>query len=175
MALQAMHPQPVVAKSLLLSPGKIVGLEGPPGWGLTRVGLSLLAGPSQVGTVVAIDVRGWLSPMAAWEEGVMAHRLVVIRCVERRVWAQVMAAVLEGVAAVYAEVPSGIGESELRRVRPVWRCVRCEVNSRQGSPIYELGGWEWSGKDLIKVMGGWTPVVCRSSLPENRFHFRRSN
>lgn len=124
------HSQPVVAKNLLLSPGKIVGLEGPPGWGLTRVGLSLLASPSQVGTVVAIDVRGWLSPMAAWEEGVLAHRLVVIRCVERRVWAQVTAAVLEGVAAVYAEVPSGVSESELRRLAALTRARRAGLALR---------------------------------------------
>jgi hypothetical protein len=120
----------VVSKSLALSPGKIVGLEGPAGWGLTRLGLSLLAGPSQVGTVVVVDVRGWFSPIAAWEEGVMAHRLVVVRCVERRVWAQVTAAVLEGVAAVYAEVPSGVGESELRRLAALTRARKAGLALR---------------------------------------------
>lgn len=153
MALQAMSvsraidSQPGAAKSLLLSPGKIVGLEGPPGWGLTRVGLSLLAGPSQVGTVVAIDVRGWLSPMAAWEEGVMAHRLVVIRCDERRIWAQVTAAVLEGVAAVYAEVPSGVGESELRRLAALTRARRA------GLALRPLRGQLPAGITHLRVRG----------------------
>lgn len=115
---------------LLLTPGKIVGLEGPAGWGLTRLGLSLLAAPSQVGTVVAVDVRGWLSPMAAWEEGVLAHRLVLVRCSQRRVWSQVTAALLEGVAAVYAEVPSGIGEGELRRLAALARARRAGLALR---------------------------------------------
>lgn len=119
-----------VPKSLVLAPGKIVGLEGPIGWGLTRLGLSLLAAPSQVGTVVVVDVRGWLSPMAAWEEGVVAHHLVLVRCAERRVWAQVTAALLEGVSAVYAEVPAGIGESELRRLAALTRARKAGLALR---------------------------------------------
>ena len=59
---------------LTLQPGKVVGLEGPAGLGLTRVGLSLLAPPSEVGTVVVIDARGWFSPLAAWECGVRMNR-----------------------------------------------------------------------------------------------------
>ncbi|MGH8927767.1 MAG: hypothetical protein ACRDWH_05415 [Acidimicrobiia bacterium] len=110
--------------SLRLSPGKIVGLEGPAGYGLTRLGLSLLAEPSKVGMVVAIDVRGWLSPLAAWEVGVNARRLVVVRCAERRLWPQVTAAVLEGVAAVYAEIPVGVGEKELQRLAALTRARR---------------------------------------------------
>jgi hypothetical protein len=102
--------------SLTLSPGKIVGLEGPAGRGLTRLGLSLLAAPSRVGLVVVVDARGWFSPLAAWEVGVHARRLVVVRCSEGRLWPQVTAAVLEGVAAVYAEIPAGVGESQLRRL-----------------------------------------------------------
>jgi hypothetical protein len=115
---------------LLLMPGKVVGLEGPAGWGLTRLGLSLLAAPSQVGTVVAVDVRGWLSPMAAWEEGVLAHRLVLVRSPHRRLWSQVIAALLEGVAAVYAEVPVGIGEAELRRLAALARARRAGLALR---------------------------------------------
>ena len=113
-----------------LSPGKIVGLEGPAGWGLTRLGLSLLAAPSQVGTVVVIDARGWLSPLAAWQVGVNRHRLVVVRCSERKLWPRVTAAVLEGVAAVYAEIPAGIGENELRRLAALTRARKAGLALR---------------------------------------------
>jgi hypothetical protein len=116
--------------SFVLSPGKIVGLEGPAGWGLTRLGLSLLAAPSQVGTVVVIDVRGWFSPLAAWQVGVNRHRLVVVRCAERRLWAQVTAAVLEGVAAVYAEIPTGVGENDLRRLAALTRARKAGLALR---------------------------------------------
>jgi hypothetical protein len=114
-----------------LAPGKIVGLEGPAGLALTRVGLSLLIAPSQVGTVVMIDARGgWLSPLAAWEVGVKPSRLVVVRCSNPRLWAKVCAAVLEGVVAVYAEVPTGVGESELRRLAALTRARKAGLALR---------------------------------------------
>jgi hypothetical protein len=114
-----------------LLPGKIVGLEGPAGWGLTRLGLSLLAEPSRVGTVVMIDARGgWLSPLVAWEVGVKPGRLVVVRCADRRLWSQVTAAILEGVAAVYAEVPTGVAEHDLRRLAALTRARKAGLALR---------------------------------------------
>ena len=130
-----------------LSPGKIVGLEGPAGWGLTRLGLSLLAAPSQVGTVVVIDVRGWFSPLAAWQVGVNRHRLVVVRCAERRLWARVTAAVLEGVAAVYAEIPAGVGENDLRRLAALTRARKA------GLALRPLRGSLPSGITHMRVRG----------------------
>ena len=116
--------------SFNLSPGRIVGLEGPAGWGLTRLGLSLLAVPSQLGTVVVIDVRGWFSPLAAWQVGVNRNRLVVVRCPDSRLWPRVIASVLEGVAAVYAEVPAGVGESDLRRLAALTRARKAGLALR---------------------------------------------
>jgi hypothetical protein len=116
--------------SFILSPGRIVGLEGPAGWGLTRLGLSLLAAPSQVVTVVVIDVRGWFSPLAAWQVGVNRNRLVVVRCPESRLWPRVTAAVLEGVAAVYAEIPAGVGENDLRRLAALTRARKAGLALR---------------------------------------------
>ena len=142
--------------SFILSPGRIVGLEGPAGWGLTRLGLSLLAAPSQVGTVVVIDVRGWFSPLAAWQVGVNRSRLVVVRCPESKLWPRVMAAVLEGVAAVYAEIPAGVGESDLRRLAALTRARKAGLALRPlrgGIPpgITHLrvrgNGVEWMGPE----------------------------
>ena len=43
-------------------PARVLGLVGPPGSGLTRLGLSLLADPARRGPVAVVDVRGWLLP-----------------------------------------------------------------------------------------------------------------
>ena len=91
-----------------------MGLVGAPGFGLTRFGLGLLR--SQPGWVACIDVRGWLSPTALWDMGVSTERLVVVRCPDARTWPQVTAALVEGMGAVYAEVPSGVAIPMLRRL-----------------------------------------------------------
>lgn len=106
---------------LQLEPGKMVGLLGAPGLGLTRVGLSLLAASGRRSTVAVLDVRGWFCPLAAWESGIPPDHLVVVRCADRRRWPQVMAALLEGIPAVYAEVPQGIGDGDLRRLTALAR------------------------------------------------------
>jgi hypothetical protein len=113
-----------VAPVLTLPPGRVVGLIGPAGSGLTRVGLSLLARPSRTSMVVTLDVRGWLSPLAAWEMGISPDRLVVVRCPDHRLWPQVAAALLEGVPAVYAEVPVGVRDQDLRRLAALARARR---------------------------------------------------
>ena len=70
-----------------LEAGKVVGLVGSPGFGLTRLGLGLLRG--QPGWVACVDVRGWLSPAALWEVGVSPERVVIVRCSDPRRWSQV--------------------------------------------------------------------------------------
>jgi hypothetical protein len=112
---------------LRLQPGKIIELLGDTGSGLTRLGLSLLAEPSQTGPVVVVDTRGWISPEAAWETGVVAESLVIVRCHERPLWTRVTAALLEGVPAVFAEVPPGIKDQELRRLSALARARKTLV------------------------------------------------
>ena len=112
---------------LAAQPGRVMGLEGPPGYGLTRLGLSMLSG--HPGTVAVVDVRGWLSPLAAWEAGVAPEDLVVVRCPQRERWAQVTAALLEGLGAVYAEVPPGINDQLLRRLGALARARRSAIGS----------------------------------------------
>ena len=99
---------------LELEAGKVVGLVGSPGFGLTRLGLGLLR--DRPGWVACIDVRGWLSPAALWEVGISPDRVVVVRCDNTALWPQVTAALIEGMQAVYAEVPAGMGAPMLRRL-----------------------------------------------------------
>lgn len=107
---------------LAAQPGRVMALEGPPGYGLTRLGLSMLS--AHVGAVAVVDVRGWLSPLAAWEAGIDPEDLVMVRCPDRARWAQVTATLIEGFGAVYAEVPSGINDQLLRRLAALTRTRR---------------------------------------------------
>ncbi len=137
-----------------LVPGQVVGLEGEAGLGMTRLGLSLLAGPSGVGMVVAIDVRGWLSPLAAWEVGVLPDRLVVVRCEDRRLWPQVTAACLEGAAAVFAEIPRGVEDQHLRRLAALNRARRAALILRPLRGELPAGITHWRAKGAGVIWEG---------------------
>jgi hypothetical protein len=115
---------------LHLEPGRITELLGVPGTGLTRLGLRLLAAPSLIGPVVALDTRGWISPEAAWETGVAPENLVLVRCDQPEVWPKVVAALLEGVRALYAEVPVAAKERDLRRLAALARARKVAVAMR---------------------------------------------
>lgn len=110
-----------------IEPGQILGLLGAAGTGLSRWGLSLLVEAAQRSPVVAVDVQGWLSPAAAWEVGIDPQRLYVVRCPDRQQWPQVVAALISGVPAVYAEVPQGIPDQSLRRLAAIARKERSSV------------------------------------------------
>lgn len=129
---------PVAGGLLDLQPGRITELIGSPGTGLTRLGLRLLAPYSREMPVVALDTRGWISPEAAWETGVIAERLVVVRCGDTGLWVEVVASLLEGVRAIYAEVPVRIRVHDLRRLAALARARRVAV--------------------VMRVMGGGLPA-----------------
>lgn len=113
-----------------LHAGRITELVGIPGTGLTRLGLKLLAPHSRTTPVVAMDSRGWISPEAAWESGVLAEHLVVVRCQDPILWPKVTAALLEGMRAMYVEVPARVKESDLRRLAALARARRVAVVMR---------------------------------------------
>lgn len=115
---------------LALHPGRITELVGSTGLGLTRLGLRLLAVPSVRWPVVALDVKGWLSPVAAWEVGVDPARLVVVRCPDPDRWTQLAAVLFEGVRAIYAEVPTTVRDQDLRRLAALARVRRVGVALR---------------------------------------------
>jgi hypothetical protein len=124
-------PAPGHERDLLdLQPGRITELVGVPGSGLTRLGLKLLAPHSRLAPVVALDTRGWLSPVAAWETGVIPERLIVVRCDDPNMWPKVTAALLEGVRAMFAEVPVRIRDQDLRRLSALARARRVAVVMR---------------------------------------------
>ena len=109
---------------LALPPGRVVGLEGPPGFGLTRLGLTMMTEAARRGLVAFVDVRGWLCPPAAWELGIAPERLVVVRCDDAVTWGRVVGGLLDGMQAVYAEVPPRVKEAHLRKLAAVSRSTR---------------------------------------------------
>ena len=103
-----------------LAPGQVAVLHGDPGLGMTRLGLVMLSGYTG-GTVAYLDVRGWLSPVAAWEVGIEPERLVIARCPEVVRWGRAAAALLDGATAVLAEVPVGANDASIRKLAALAR------------------------------------------------------
>lgn len=112
---------------LRIEPGRIVGLVGHPGYGLTRTGLSMLAARAGRAPIAYLDVRGWLCPVAAWESGVAPEQLVVVRCEDPVRWGRALMALLEGVGWIYAEVPRGVKDAQLRRIAGLVRSRRASL------------------------------------------------
>ena len=106
---------------LRLVPGRVVGLTGRAGTGLTRLGLQMLAAHGGSGPLVYVDVRGWLCPSAAWEVGIEPESLVVARSRDPVTWTRVVSTLLEGVGAVFAEVPRGVKGPKLRTLAALAR------------------------------------------------------
>ncbi|MGB7859401.1 MAG: hypothetical protein WBM90_02770 [Acidimicrobiia bacterium] len=140
MVIQGVNPIDIAAPDLdhrsrsggylHLQPGRVTELIGVTGTGLTRLGLKLLAEHSRAAPVVALDTRGWISPEAAWETGVLSERLIIVRCDDLILWPKVTAALLEGVRALYAEVPAHIREQDLRRLIALARARKVAVAMR---------------------------------------------
>lgn len=105
-------------------------MSGLTGLGTTRLGLRMLAAPSARGPVVALDVKGWLSPLAAWEVGVDPGRLVIVRSSDPAIWVQLAAVLVEGVGAIYAEVPTTVSDRDLRRLAALARARRAGMALR---------------------------------------------
>jgi hypothetical protein len=112
---------------LAVAPGRVMGLVGPPGCGLTTLGISLVAAATTNEPVAVLDVRGWFCPSVAWEAGITPERLVVVRCADRELWPKVAATLLEGFPVVYAEVPRHIPDQALRRLGALARSRRAGV------------------------------------------------
>jgi hypothetical protein len=128
---------------LVLQPGRPVELIGPVGFGLTRIGYRMLAAPSLTSPVVILDVRGWASPQAAWETGVRTP--IIVRCSDPTVWPRVAAALLEGVPAMYAEIPRGVKDQDLRRLAGL-------VRARQGRVVFRpLAGGLPTGVGYLRL------------------------
>ena len=97
--------------------GSVLRVTGASGAGSTTVAFELAAAFTALGEwAAAVDLDGTLGPLAAGEAGVALERFAVVRRVPPARWATVVAALLEGMSLVIAEVPRGIGMGDARRL-----------------------------------------------------------
>jgi hypothetical protein len=97
--------------------GSVLRVTGRPGAGATTVGFELAAGFTALGEwAAAVDLDSTFGPLAAAEVGVALERFAVVRRVPPARWATVVAALLDGVSLVLAEVPRGVRLGDARRL-----------------------------------------------------------
>ena len=97
--------------------GTVIAAGGEPGSGLTSAVLSIAAAATAAGEWAAmVDDAGTLGGLAAAEAGVDLARFAVVRSVPRDRWATVVAALLDGVSVVLAEIPRSVRVGDARRL-----------------------------------------------------------
>jgi hypothetical protein len=102
----------------VLPRGAVVRVAGQSGAGVTSLGLELAAACTAAGEwAAAVDPEGTLGMLAAREAGVDLVRFAVARRVPPARWASVVAALLDGMSLVLADVPTGgVGVADARRL-----------------------------------------------------------
>lgn len=102
--------------------GSVVVVTGDLGAGSTSVTLALAAAVTTAGEWTAVvDLEGTLGGLAAMEAGVALDRFAVVRppgggSVPPDRWATVVAALLDGVSLVVAELPRSVRAADARRL-----------------------------------------------------------
>jgi hypothetical protein len=97
--------------------GTVLRVVGDTGAGATTVAFELAAAFTALGEwAAAVDLDATLGLLAARETGVALERFAVVRRVPPARWATVVAALLDGVSLVLAEVPRGVALGDARRL-----------------------------------------------------------
>lgn len=125
----------------LWGPGQLLGLVGVPGLGMTRVAVAQMA--ALMGPLAWVERPAprppgrdsWFSPAIGWENGIEPDRLVVVRTFEPTSWAEATATLMDGMAAVCAEVPARVPEAILRRLAARARARRARLILRSHMPL----------------------------------------
>jgi hypothetical protein len=141
--------------------GEVVTVEGEVGAGATSIALAFAAAATAAGewaAAVGIERRGPRAPgdlgaAAALEAGVALERLAVVRRVPPARWATAVAALLDGVALVLAEVPPSVRAADARRL-----VARARERSAVLVPVCGPGiGWPSDAALRFRAEGGSWP------------------
>lgn len=126
-----------------------MAIDGDQGAGATSVALSLAAAATAAGEwAAAIDLDGTLGGLAAGESGVALDRFAVVRRVPPARWAAVVAALLDGVGLVLAEVPVFVRLGDARRLVARAR--------ERDAVLVALGSWPAEAALRLSAEGaGW--------------------
>jgi len=133
--------------------GAVVGVDGAPGAGATSVAFSLAAAATGAGEwAAAIDLTGTLGAEAAAAAGIALERFPVVRLgggpASR--WATVVAALLDGVGLVLAEVPPHVRAADARRLI---------ARARERRTVLVVLGGTWPGSTAVTLVaegGPWS-------------------
>jgi hypothetical protein len=142
--------------------GSTVALDGPPGAGSTTVACALAAAATAVGEWAAVvDLHGTFGGRAAAEAGVALERCAVVRHVPAHKWSTVVAALLDGVAVVVADIPRHVRLSDARRLTARAR--------ERASVLVAHGAWPAEATLRLHVGGGaWSGLGAGSGLLAER-------
>jgi RecA/RadA recombinase len=114
--------------------GTVIAVDGDPGAGATSVALQLAAAATSAGEwAAAVELDACLGGLAAGEAGVTLERFAVVRRVPRARWAAVVAALLDGISVVLAEVPAFARVGDARRLQARAR--------ERGAVLVAMGAW----------------------------------
>ncbi len=126
--------------------GSVLRVTGRPGAGATTLGFELAAAVTALGEWAAlVDVDATFGPLAAADVGVALERFAVVRRVPPARWATVVAALLDGVSLVLADVPRGVSLGDARRL---------EARAREREAVLvvaETRGAVWPGGATFTV------------------------
>ena len=114
--------------------GTVVAVDGDPGAGATSVAFQLAASATAAGEwAAAVELDASLGGLAAGEAGVALDRFAVVRRVSPARWAAVVAALLDGISVVLAEVPAFARVGDARRLQARAR--------DRGAVLVAMGPW----------------------------------
>jgi hypothetical protein len=117
--------------------GATLRVDGAPGSGATTVAFELVAAVTRVGEWAAVvDLTGTVGMLAAQESGVALERCAVVQRVPPARWPSVVAALLDGVSIVLAEVPRGVKVGDARRLA---------ARARERGTVLVVSGSSWPG------------------------------
>ncbi|MBM3694288.1 MAG: hypothetical protein FJW77_13560 [Actinobacteria bacterium] len=140
--------------------GSVVAVTGAPGAGATSVALTLAGAVTARGEwAAALDLGGTLGALAAAEAGVALERFVVVRppggaraLADR--WATVVAALLDGVGLVIAELPRSLRTADARRL-----AARARERAAILVPLAPTDAWPAEAALRLHAPGGPWPLV----------------
>jgi hypothetical protein len=114
--------------------GTVVTVDGDPGAGATVIAFRLAAAATAAGEwAAAVGLDASMGGLAAGEAGVALDRFAVVRRVPPARWAAVVAALLDGISVVLAEVPAFARVGDARRLLARTR--------ERGAVLVAMGPW----------------------------------
>jgi hypothetical protein len=126
--------------------GAVVSVDGDLGAGATGIAFELAAAATAAGEwAAAVELDASLGGLAAGEAGIELDRFAVVRRVPPARWAAVVAALLEGISVVLAEVPAYARIGDARRLLARAR--------ERGAVLVAMGPWPAEAALRLRATG----------------------